>query len=110
MGPEEPASRALGASYNTKIGNGEHIRVFPLSNWTELDIWQYVEREPVALPSIYFAHRREVVARDGMPSAVGAYVTPAEAEEVVEELVRVPTVGDMSCTGAVVSSARTRPR
>jgi sulfate adenylyltransferase subunit 2 len=93
--------------YNTKIGSGEHIRVFPLSNWTELDIWQYVERESVALPPIYFAHRREVVARDGMLLAVGAYVVPGDGEEVVEELVRFRTVGDMSCTGAVVSSART---
>src|SRR5262245_39676777 len=91
--------------YNTKISKGEHIRVFPLSNWTELDIWQYIERESVDLPSIYFAHRREVVARDGMLLAVGAYVTPAEGEEVVTELVRFRTVGDMSCTGAVISSA-----
>jgi len=91
--------------YNGKVNRGESIRVFPLSNWTELDIWQYIERESVDLPSIYFAHRREVVARDGMLLAVGAYVTPAEGEEVVTELVRFRTVGDMSCTGAVISSA-----
>jgi len=93
--------------YNTKISHGEHIRVFPLSNWTELDIWQYIERESIELPSIYYAHRREVVARDGLLLAVGAHVRPADGEEVVNELVRFRTVGDMSCTGAVVSSART---
>jgi len=93
--------------YNTKISRGEHIRVFPLSNWTELDIWQYIEREEIALPEIYYAHRRKVVARDGMLLAVGEQVQPGPGEEIVEELVRFRTVGDMSCTGAVVSSART---
>ncbi|MCI0688092.1 MAG: sulfate adenylyltransferase subunit 2, partial [Sporichthyaceae bacterium] len=93
--------------YNTKISRGEHIRVFPLSNWTELDIWQYIEREEIALPEIYYAHRRKVVARDGMLLALGEQVQPRQGEEIVEELVRFRTVGDMSCTGAVVSSART---
>jgi sulfate adenylyltransferase subunit 2 len=91
--------------YNARIHHGEHIRVFPLSNWTELDVWQYIEREGVALPSIYFAHRREVVDRAGMLLAVGEFVQPKPGEAVATELVRFRTVGDMSCTGAVLSSA-----
>ncbi|MEI7593719.1 MAG: sulfate adenylyltransferase subunit CysD [Actinomycetes bacterium] len=97
----------LWSLYNGRHGQGEHIRVFPLSNWTELDIWQYVADEDIALPSIYYAHRRAVFSRDGMLLAVGPFVTPAEDEVPVEMLVRYRTVGDASCTGAVESSATT---
>jgi sulfate adenylyltransferase subunit 2 len=91
--------------YNGRHRQGEHIRVFPLSNWTELDVWQYVEEERVSLPSIYFAHRREVFRRDGMLLALSPFVTLMEGEEAFEALVRYRTVGDASCTGAVESSA-----
>jgi sulfate adenylyltransferase subunit 2 len=93
--------------YNGRHRAGEHIRVFPLSNWTELDIWQYIDDEKVELPSIYYAHRREVFRRDGMLMATGPYLEPAEHEEVFEALVRFRTVGDMTCTAAVESSAGT---
>jgi sulfate adenylyltransferase subunit 2 len=95
--------------YNGKHRKGEHIRVFPLSNWTELDIWQYIEQDGVELPSIYYAHRRPVFRRDNMLLAVTPYVTVMEDEEVEEMLVRFRTVGDASCTGAVESSATTIP-
>jgi len=95
----------LWSLYNGRHARGEHIRVFPLSNWTELDIWQYIKRESIEIPSIYFAHKREVFVRDGMLLAVGPYVTVMEGEEPFEEVVRYRTVGDMSCTGAVESSA-----
>jgi sulfate adenylyltransferase subunit 2 len=93
--------------YNGRHRKGEHIRVFPLSNWTELDIWQYVADDDVELPSIYYAHRRPVFERDGMLLAVTPYVTLMEGEEPEERLVRFRTVGDASCTGAVESSATT---
>jgi sulfate adenylyltransferase subunit 2 len=93
--------------YNTRIRGGEHIRVFPLSNWTELDVWQYIEREQLEVPSIYFAHRRSVFPRDGMLLAVGPYVELAPGEEPFEAMVRYRTVGDMTCTGAVESTATT---
>ena len=93
--------------YNGRHRKGEHIRVFPLSNWTELDIWQYVKDDGVELPSLYYAHRREVFRRDGMLLAVGPHVTVAENEEVEELTVRFRTVGDASCTGAVESPAAT---
>jgi sulfate adenylyltransferase subunit 2 len=93
--------------YNGRHRKGEHIRVFPLSNWTELDIWQYVADGDVELPSIYYAHRRPVFERDGMLLAVTPYVTLMEGEEPEERLVRFRTVGDASCTGAVESSAST---
>ncbi|HEX5416470.1 MAG TPA: sulfate adenylyltransferase subunit CysD [Chloroflexota bacterium] len=93
--------------YNARIHAGEHVRVFPLSNWTELDIWEYVAREGMDLPTIYFAHRREVFARDGMLLAVGPYTQPRADEAVFEEEVRYRTVGDMTCTAAVPSPART---
>ena len=93
--------------YNGKHRQGEHIRVFPLSNWTELDIWQYIARERVEIPSIYYAHRREVFARDGMLLAVSPYVTVMDGEEPFEATVRYRTVGDASCTGAVLSDAAT---
>jgi sulfate adenylyltransferase subunit 2 len=93
--------------YNGLVNQGESIRVFPLSNWTELDIWQYIAVEHIEIPSIYFAHRRKVFERDGMLLADSEYVTRGEDEPVFEELVRYRTVGDMSCTGAVPSSAAT---
>jgi sulfate adenylyltransferase subunit 2 len=94
--------------YNARIRKGEHIRAFPLSNWTELDVWEYIARERLELPSIYFAHRRTVVGRDGMLLAVGGPVMPQPGEVVEEDaLVRYRTVGDMSCTGAVRSAATT---
>ena len=97
----------LWSLYNGRHRKGEHIRVFPLSNWTELDIWQYIAEEGVEIPSIYYAHRREVFRRDGMLLAVGPYVTLADDEEPFEAVVRYRTVGDASCTGAVESSADT---
>jgi sulfate adenylyltransferase subunit 2 len=92
---------------NARIRPGEHLRAFPLSNWTELDVWRYIAAEDVPLPSIYFAHRRAVVDRGGMLLAVGGPVTLNEGEVATEELVRYRTVGDASCTGAVRSSATT---
>jgi sulfate adenylyltransferase subunit 2 len=93
--------------YQGKVNHGEHLRAFPLSDWTELDIWQYIEREEMDLPSIYFAHERDVVLRDNMWLAVGPFVEP-RAEEKVEHLtVRFRTVGDANCTGAVLSIAAT---
>lgn len=99
----------LWSLYNTRIRPGEHIRVFPLSNWTELDVWQYIEREDVELPSIYFAHTRKVFERDGILLADGPYVTRGDDEPTFEATVRYRTVGDMSCTGAVQSPAGTVP-
>ncbi len=93
--------------YNGRHSPGEHLRVFPLSNWTEADIWRYIEREGMELPSIYFAHEREVFARNGMWLAPGDWGGPASEERVERRLVRYRTVGDMSCTGAVESAART---
>ena len=83
------------------------MRVFPISNWTELDVWEYVARENIALPTIYFAHDREVFARDGMLYAASEVVERFPTEEVFTASVRFRTVGDMSCTGAVASSAAT---
>jgi sulfate adenylyltransferase subunit 2 len=97
----------LWSLYNGRVHKGEHIRAFPISNWTELDVWMYIAKERLELPSIYFAHRRVVVPRDGMLLAVGPVVTPLPHEEPAEMLVRFRTVGDMSCTGAVLSSAST---
>ncbi len=91
--------------YNTRIGRGEHIRVFPLSNWIELDVWRYIEAERLELPSIYFAHRRRVIGRDGILLAESERVRPAPGEHVQERSVRYRTVGDMTVTGAVVSEA-----
>ena len=96
----------LWSLYNGKHRPGEHVRVFPLSNWTELDIWNYIEREEIALPSIYYAHERDVFERDGMLLAVGPYSPPRDGETVGRRVVRYRTVGDMSCTGAVASTAR----
>jgi len=97
----------LWSLYNGRHRMGEHIRVFPISNWTELDIWQYIAEEDVALPSIYFAHQREVFERDGMLLAVSDFVTVMDDEEVQTLTVRYRTVGDASCTGAVESMAST---
>ncbi len=97
----------LWSLYNGRHRKGEHIRIFPLSNWTELDIWQYVQREELELPSIYYAHKRPVFWRDNMLMAV-TDVTPAdEGAEVFETMVRYRTVGDMTCTAAVESDADT---
>jgi sulfate adenylyltransferase subunit 2 len=93
--------------YNGRIRKGEHVRVFPLSNWTELDVWQYIEQEELEVPSIYFAHEREVFRRDGMLLAVSPYVELMDGEQPFEASVRYRTVGDMSCTGGVESDAGT---
>jgi sulfate adenylyltransferase subunit 2 len=95
----------LWSLYNGRHRKGEHIRVFPLSNWTELDIWQYVATESIELPSIYFAHTRRVFQRDGMWLAESPWVSLAGGEEVEERSVRFRTVGDATCTGAVESVA-----
>ncbi|HVM69055.1 MAG TPA: sulfate adenylyltransferase subunit CysD [Gaiellaceae bacterium] len=92
--------------YNARVRRGEHVRVFPISNWTELDVWQYIAREGLELPPIYFAHEREVFRRDGMLYAVSDYVQRMEGEDPFREWVRFRTVGDMTCTGAVSSRAR----
>jgi sulfate adenylyltransferase subunit 2 len=97
----------LWSLYNGRRHRGEHIRIFPLSNWTELDIWRYIGREGIELPSIYFAHRRELFIRDGMLLWPNEHVRPQEGEEVFETTVRYRTVGDVTCTGAVESSAST---
>jgi sulfate adenylyltransferase subunit 2 len=93
--------------YNGRHHKGEHIRVFPLSNWTELDIWQYIADQRIDLPSIYFAHERQVFRRDNMWLSVGKHTTPRESEEVVTIKVRFRTVGDAPITGAVESTAET---
>ncbi len=92
---------------NTRLRKGEHFRVFPLSNWTELDIWNYVKREKIRLPSLYFASDREVFEREGMLYAIGECMKPQPTEQVRIERVRYRTIGDMTCTGAVRSTART---
>ena len=93
------------ALYNGRIRRGEQIRVFPMSNFTELDVWRYIALEELELPSIYFAHDREVVERDGMLLAVSSVIAPAEGEAVDRVRVRYRTVGDLTVTGAVRSGA-----
>jgi sulfate adenylyltransferase subunit 2 len=93
--------------YNGRIRRGEHVRVFPLSNWTELDVWEYIRVEGLEIPSIYFAHSREVFSRDGMLYAVSPFLPLSDGEEPFVESVRYRTVGDMTCTGAVRSRATT---
>src|SRR5246500_2895940 len=93
--------------YNTRIRRGEHIRVFPLSNWTELDVWAYIERENLEIPSIYYAHEREVFERDGILLAVSEFLPRTEDEHSFTASVRYRTVGDMTITGAVTSTATT---
>ncbi|MCU1371122.1 MAG: cysD [Ilumatobacteraceae bacterium] len=97
----------LWSLYNGRHHQGEHIRIFPLSNWTELDIWQYIAEEHVAIPSIYYAHERQVFQRDGMWLSVNEFLEPGPDEEVVTKTVRYRTVGDATITGAVESSAST---
>jgi sulfate adenylyltransferase subunit 2 len=97
----------LWSLYNTRIRRDEHLRVFPLSNWTELDIWAYIEREELEIPSIYFAHERQVFERDGILLADNPYITRGDDEPLYTTTVRYRTVGDMTCTGAVASRART---
>ena len=93
--------------YNGRVNQGEHIRVFPISNWTELDVWQYIHRERIEVPDIYFAHNRQVFSRDGMWLADSKFVTRTQDEKVMTRKVRYRTIGDMSCTGAVDSEAET---
>jgi sulfate adenylyltransferase subunit 2 len=93
--------------YNGRHTVGQHVRAFPISNWTELDIWRYIEREGIELPSLYYAHERQVFRRDGMWRAVGEFSQPVDSEDVLTRTVRYRTVGDMSCTGAVESAAAT---
>jgi sulfate adenylyltransferase subunit 2 len=95
--------------YNGRIRKGEHVRVFPLSNWTELDVWQYIAQEGLEVPSIYFAHNRQVFERDGMLYALSPHVQLIEGETPFEASVRYRTVGGMTCTGAVRSLATTLP-
>jgi sulfate adenylyltransferase subunit 2 len=97
----------LWSLYNARVRRGEHVRVFPISNWTELDVWQYVARERLELPGIYFSHEREVFRRDGMLYAASDVVERLPTEEPFTASVRFRTVGDMSCTGAVESTAAT---
>jgi sulfate adenylyltransferase subunit 2 len=99
----------LWSLYNGRHTPGQHVRVFPISNWTELDVWRYIEREQIALPPLYFAHERDVYSRDGMWRSIGEF-SPAKPGETVEKrVVRYRTVGDMSCTGAVESDASDLP-
>jgi len=95
--------------YNARVRPGENIRAFPISNWTELDVWQYIASEELELPSIYMAHEREVFERDGMLYATSDFITLIDGEEPFTASVRYRTVGDMSCTGAVRSTANTLP-
>lgn len=97
----------LWSLYNGRHTPGEHVRVFPLSNWTELDVWDYIAAEKINLPSIYYAHEREVVDRDGMWVAITPVTPVREGEEITTRSVRYRTVGDMSCTAAVLSDATT---
>ncbi len=93
--------------YNGRKNMGEHFRVFPLSNWTEMDVWQYIAAEDLEIPEIYFSHEREVVDRDGVYLARSEYITLRDEEEYVEKRVRFRTIGDMTCTGAFESTAST---
>ncbi|MGC8750842.1 sulfate adenylyltransferase subunit CysD [Hydrotalea sp.] len=93
--------------YNGKIHKGENVRVFPISNWTELDVWHYIQRHQIELPSIYFAHEREVIEHEGQLVAVSPYIKIDETDVVTKRRVRYRTVGDMSCTAAVESNADT---
>jgi len=97
----------LWSIYNTRIRRGEHIRVFPISNWTELDVWHYIEREQLEIPSIYYAHNRTVFERDGILLAESEFITRGPDEQLFDASVRYRTVGDMTCTGAVESTAST---
>jgi sulfate adenylyltransferase subunit 2 len=107
FGQWEPKSQRpeLWSLYNGRIRKGQHMRVFPISNWTELDVWQYIEREGIEVPAIYFSHEREVFRRDGMWLATSDFLPPKPDESVQRMVVRYRTVGDMTCTGAVDSKA-----
>jgi len=107
FGQWDPKSQRpeLWSLYNGRVRQGEHVRIFPLSNWTELDVWQYIFEEGLEIPSLYLAHRREVFSRDGMLYATSEHVELMEGEESFETMVRYRTVGDMTCTGAVRSTA-----
>jgi sulfate adenylyltransferase subunit 2 len=109
MGGWDPKNQRpeLWSVYNSRIHKGEHVRVFPISNWTELDVWQYIAEEGLEIPSIYYAHEREVFQRDGMLYATSEFSELLPEEEPFTESVRYRTVGDMSCTGAVRSEAAT---
>ncbi len=107
FGQWEPKSQRpeLWSLYNGKLRRGQHMRIFPISNWTEMDVWQYIEREQLEVPSIYFAHQRDVFRRDGMWLSPSDFLPPRPEEEVQRMTVRYRTVGDMTCTGAVDSGA-----
>jgi sulfate adenylyltransferase subunit 2 len=109
FGQWDPKSQRpeLWSLYNGRIRKGEHVRVFPISNWTELDVWQYIAQEELEVPSIYYAHTREVFRRDGMLYALNPFIELMDGEEPFETSVRYRTVGDMTCTGAVQSTALT---
>jgi sulfate adenylyltransferase subunit 2 len=111
LGQWEPKSQRpeLWSVYNGRIHKGEHVRVFPISNWTELDVWRYIAAENLEIPSIYYAHEREVFKRDGMLYAVSPHVQLMDGEEPFRTSVRYRTVGDMAVTGAVASTAATLP-
>jgi sulfate adenylyltransferase subunit 2 len=95
----------LWALYNGRLRQGQHMRVFPISNWTEMDVWQYIEREGIEVPSVYYAHERDVFRRDGMWLSTSPYLQPGADEAIEKMVVRYRTVGDMTCTGAVNSDA-----
>jgi sulfate adenylyltransferase subunit 2 len=109
FGQWEPKAQRpeLWSLYNGRVRRGEHVRVFPLSNWTELDVWEYIGAEELEVPAMYFAHEREVFERDGMLYAVSPHVELIDGETPFRASVRYRTVGDMSCTGGVRSSATT---
>ncbi len=93
--------------YNGRIHQGENVRAFPISNWTELDVWKYIQREKIELPSIYFAHQRSCIVFNKRLVAISQYVNPDENDEIVTTTVRYRTVGDMTCTAAIESTAGT---
>ena len=109
FGQWQPKSQRpeLWTAFNTKLQPGEHFRVFPISNWTELDVWQYIEREKIALPSIYYSHKREVIERKGLLVPVTHLTPPRDGEQVIVKDVRFRTVGDITCTCPVASLAST---
>ncbi len=106
-GTPRTSGRSCGRSTTGGVRRGEHLRVFPLSNWTELDVWQYIAEEEIALPELYFAREREVFERDGMLYRANEHMPLLPGETVKKEVVRFRTIGDMTCTGAVKSNART---
>jgi sulfate adenylyltransferase subunit 2 len=97
----------LWSLYNGRKNVGEHFRVFPISNWTEMDVWQYIQSEEIPMPSLYFSHTRPVLNRQGMMLAATEFITPLEGERLEEKVVRFRTIGDATCTGAVESRAAT---